>query len=1032
MSPRIALTLAGTRAAHAMFLGLSTAVLLASTASGCGFSTHDLITHRAASAFYSGPFAALLADNSGSLEAGSPYPDYLYQCGANHDDGEYSHWSPFQYAAALYIRSTYSAPLNSSGAALVAFMFGVTSHYVADINWHGLAEVPSAQGMIETIGVLDFNTSGPGPAPAPHTLADTGGEFVAAYAVGLTWESPETWVIPVADLLAIYKSVNRTDVTASAIQECALEFAAGAEAVAALAALAAPYLVAPSPTFAESYIDLPLGGVDDMAVYAARLWGRWGEWVTRGPPNPPPGHEYCPGVCESGSAPPAPPSSGQAALKDAYRVLAPALLGAGLMEAEAREDAISIERREARAHRVPAVLSHLRALLAAGGKSAPSTARLTAGWTTPRAADVSPDAVAHSVLQVLRRGGAGGSITAMSREGDSPSILLLRFLDAAEAQWAAPPTVGRPKADIPTPNRTFSSVEALEYAGSAFSSGDFDHDGTLDVVVTAYGHTAMASDGALLPQSGAFYTRYGNVSARITASTESLPRAFPSLTEGTAAYTRLGWAACALDLNADGVDDLAVSAPSSGWAWDSDPWGQAPSYAFVGAVHVYFGGPAGLPSTPSLVILGQANNTHTGTHLECADANGDGFADAIIGSPLAVLDATDDTTTQAGRVDVFLAAAVYVGGGQVVPLSAAKYSVLGTGLGEWMGYSTAVLQNATDALALSSVEVVASLSTHAVPPQCARAAVAAAAADRSPTTVLFVGQPGYRAAIVNGGRTAVGRVSAFALPTAGTPADALASCLRRHGALSLAPVFTLTADAFLAKGPAISPKLGHGVAVGRPRGGAAAPVLAVGMTAVDFCNSSQLLPGNGTNAFNTSAGSVTLLSVVPTLRGDLMWADVTAAAAFDATVLGSTLPDSRLGWHLSLMDVSGDGIDDLTVGAPMYTPVFIGRGPHRSGASDSGHEAGLLLVFLGGAAFPFPGAPVGTAAPLTCSTATAASARLEGALQYGRFGSSWHVAALDGAATLLVGAPRAAEPWNGVSGVDMPGAVYAFAGPGGG
>ena len=38
----------------------------------------------------------------------------------------------------LYHRETDGR--SSDGAGLVAFMMGVTSHYITDINWHGLGE----------------------------------------------------------------------------------------------------------------------------------------------------------------------------------------------------------------------------------------------------------------------------------------------------------------------------------------------------------------------------------------------------------------------------------------------------------------------------------------------------------------------------------------------------------------------------------------------------------------------------------------------------------------------------------------------------------------------------------------------------------------------------------------------------------------------------------------------------------------------------------------------------------------------------
>jgi glycosylphosphatidylinositol phospholipase D len=153
-------------------------------ASACGFTVHMLNTARAlnsplASTPLDPAFMQTLRANTGAVYAGSPYPDYLYECGPNHDDGEYTHWSPFQAQAAKYIRARYPAPRNASGDALLAFLAGVTSHYMADISWHGLAETSSGYGFIQTIGAMDFNDTGALISSA-HTEADTGGEFIAA------------------------------------------------------------------------------------------------------------------------------------------------------------------------------------------------------------------------------------------------------------------------------------------------------------------------------------------------------------------------------------------------------------------------------------------------------------------------------------------------------------------------------------------------------------------------------------------------------------------------------------------------------------------------------------------------------------------------------------------------------------------------------------------------------------------------------------------------------------------------------------
>lgn len=75
----------------------------------------------------------------------------------------------------------------------------------APVNWHGMVQVPSGYGMIETIGGVDFNCTGgintyamvcedgSQGADPPHTEADTGGEFLAAYQTDLDWEHPDDW-----------------------------------------------------------------------------------------------------------------------------------------------------------------------------------------------------------------------------------------------------------------------------------------------------------------------------------------------------------------------------------------------------------------------------------------------------------------------------------------------------------------------------------------------------------------------------------------------------------------------------------------------------------------------------------------------------------------------------------------------------------------------------------------------------------------------------------------------------------------------
>lgn len=65
---------------------------VAATALGaraCGFTTHTTIAHRAINHFwlpgeYPG-WGLMVAQRPDYVYGGAPYPDYLYQCGSNHD-----------------------------------------------------------------------------------------------------------------------------------------------------------------------------------------------------------------------------------------------------------------------------------------------------------------------------------------------------------------------------------------------------------------------------------------------------------------------------------------------------------------------------------------------------------------------------------------------------------------------------------------------------------------------------------------------------------------------------------------------------------------------------------------------------------------------------------------------------------------------------------------------------------------------------------------------------------------------------------
>lgn len=1003
-----------------------------------------LNTHRALSTLASTPlqpgFMDILSENTGSLYAGSPYPDYLYECGPNHDDGEYTHWSPFQAVAAKYIAREYPEPRNSTGRALVAFLAGITSHYMADISWHGLAETPSGYGLIETVGAVDFNHTG-GLESDAHTFSDLTGEFVAAYENFLPWDDPTQWVIPVADLLAIYRDANRSDVTEGAIAECAVIFFAGAEAVAAAAALAAPVLASDSPTFGESMIDLPVGGIDDMAVMLGRTWGRLAEWIADGPPSPVPGNEYCSvqNPCESRHSSPR-----LAKVKSGMRVLAAPVRASGLVQEEHLPDGRVVIRRSP--HSTPerlvgAIATSLKALARSEPHPFGKQSVSRAGWTSNVPEDVDADHVAARVAQTMLRLSPHSAPQAFTPESVVSKLLSLlkprdaHVADSIPSQYSNAPEPAEPVFAA-------ASTTALENVGEAIVVGDFDGNGVRELVATAYGASPVGvyvddaiglpagrgSAAAVLPQAGGWYVHSGGMNEATDGPTPLVPS---ERTVGASVYSRLGASACVLDFNGDGVDDLALGAPTAGWAWSRNPSNETPLFYYQGRVEIFYGVRGlGLPSPialPSAVLLPTANLTFFGSTLSCStDLSGDGFPDLVVGSHFAQTAARPDRANgdQAGRVDVFFAKEPWAASASAsAPVSAAvtdaNWTLIGSDQYEFTGASSAAISNAS-ALGVTVEEAVRA-ALGARPGESIKDAVTRAPAPclslaqgfldgdlsalaNPPPALLMVGSPGYRATSLSSGWLEAGRVAGYMFPPMNSALGSLTSCVRAPPVA----LFSITADR---EGLAVQPnkavKLGAAVALGFPLGFAAAPHFALGMPCVDFCGSSALLPNGTQSVFNTSAGAVAVIPVSPMLRGDFSWRSATApgGALNPRVMLASRLPDSRFGWRLSFSNVlqKSAPADDLIVGAPMYSRLYIGGGsnPAPTPAGDPGREVGAVFAYAGGAGFP---------AGSFCSAELLASWWAQGPVQFGRLGLSWASADWDGdgVSEFVVGAPRAA------------------------
>jgi hypothetical protein len=111
------------------------------------------------------------------------------------------------------------------------------------------------------------------------------------------------------------------------------------------------------------------------------------------------------------------------------------------------------------------------------------------------------------------------------------------------------------------------------------------------------------------------------------------------------------------DINGDGFDDVAVSAPAM-----ADVISGNGNLTAVGAVFIYLGSPSGLPITPSKVLqpTTAVDGALFGYSIDAGDITGDGKNDIIIGAPLdryqtsaRALIGTVNVEVTAGKVYVY-------------------------------------------------------------------------------------------------------------------------------------------------------------------------------------------------------------------------------------------------------------------------------------------------------------------------------------------------------------------------------------------
>ncbi|XP_008260728.2 phosphatidylinositol-glycan-specific phospholipase D isoform X2 [Oryctolagus cuniculus] len=521
-------------------------VSLCSPGSPCGLSTHVEIGHRALEFFHLPDgrvnYKKLLLEHLDAYQAGSVFPDCFYPSickgGKFHDVSESTHWTPFLNASIHYIHENYPFPWEKDTEKLVAFLFGITSHMVADVSWHSLG---IEQGFLRTMGDIDFH----GSYPKAHSAGDFGGDVLSQFEFNFNYLA-RRWYVPVKDLLGIYEKLyGREVITKQVIVDCSyLQFLEMYGEVLAVSKLYSTYSTK-SPFLVEQFQEYFLGGLDDMAFWSTNIYRVTSFMLENGtracslPENPL--FIACGGQQNNTFSSKAVKNDfhrnlTQSTTKDIRRNINYTERGVFFSVDSWTPDSLSFAY-QALEERIRTMLTgssgeplkHITSPSASYYLSSPY-ARL--GWTMV-SADLNQDGYGDLVV-----GAPGYSRTGHIQIG---RVYLLYGTD-----------LGLPPIDLDLDKEAHVILEGSQPAGrfgSALAVLDFNKDGALDLAV---GAPSVGSEQ--LTYRGAVYVYFGSRQGRM-ASSANVTISCQDV------YCNLGWTLLAADMNGDGAPDLVIGSP---------------------------------------------------------------------------------------------------------------------------------------------------------------------------------------------------------------------------------------------------------------------------------------------------------------------------------------------------------------------------------------------------------------------------------------------------------------------------------------
>ncbi|KAI9486366.1 MAG: hypothetical protein EXX96DRAFT_548773 [Benjaminiella poitrasii] len=557
-----------------------------------------------------------MLDSAGFVQAGSFFPDWGYQCLGNNQQSEDAHWPTFVKTAVNYVREVYPIDqfhLDKHVKGLISFIFAIMSHGMADVKWHSLRGL--SDYFIVAMAKSDFHNNG----EEAHLAADAGGEFTLRHSNQLSYLN-ETWQVPIKDIIEIYrrlytntrKSSSRVPLE-SHLQYCMTTAFAASKIDVEFGRLMFGYYGSKSPFLIEELYDYYRGGIEDMSGSITDCYPQLINAFENGAI-----HDEPDTLCKSYFSTGFDAKCG----RNAYSHQFTCLKHHPPFPIQSQNKASSLLH-----DFVYESYDSVTGILTITLDKRYTTTITRKGVTKPEN-DLQP--IVETTEQIQKTQVTLPQQPRLQVPLGPKTIHLTRMNE--NAGYATTTTIENSQQCLSLDNDLLSGITLTLPMSSArlghqVVMGDFNGNGQLDLAVSAPYY--YNNRGRRL-QTGAVFI--------LNAVQQMLPnnnqhhepydiRNFTQtqLLEGEVNHGRFGWSMVSIDMNQDGMDDLAVSTPFL--EEDGDKKG--------GRIEIYFGkAQVGLSSSKPDIRVSLSQESLLGTVLAGIDVDQDGFKDLVIGCPL--------------------------------------------------------------------------------------------------------------------------------------------------------------------------------------------------------------------------------------------------------------------------------------------------------------------------------------------------------------------------------------------------------------